>query len=170
MSVFLQPIYTQTVGSGGANAITFNNIPQSFTDLKVVISARSSGSFDASAVTLYPNAATGDGLQSGTELFANQNGTGSYRANNIFSDTLPGANVTANTFNNLEFYIPNYTSSNFKQIIVDGVTEANNTTMMRLCFTAGLWRSTSSITSLQLGLGSAFVQYSTFSLYGITKG
>ena len=169
----MQPIFTQTVGSSGAASVTFNNIPQYFTDLKVVISARSSGAFDATGMSIYPNASTSDGLSSTTELYYNQNGVGSYRvsgSSGTFNDVLPGANVTTNTFNSLEFYISNYSGSNYKSIIGDGVTEANNTTMMRLCLTAGLWRSTSAITSLQVGSGSAFVQYSTFSLYGITKG
>ena len=43
MSVFLQPIYTQTVGSGGASSIAFNNIPQTFTDLLIKMSVRASG-------------------------------------------------------------------------------------------------------------------------------
>jgi aspartate/tyrosine/aromatic aminotransferase len=39
----ITPIYTQTVGSGGALSIAFNNIPQFYTDLKVVISGRTTG-------------------------------------------------------------------------------------------------------------------------------
>jgi hypothetical protein len=44
MTIAMQPIYTQTVGSGGATSITFNSIPQTFTDLKLSISIRGADS------------------------------------------------------------------------------------------------------------------------------
>ena len=40
MSVFMQPIYTQTMGAVGAQSVTFNNIPQGFTDLVLEVSGR----------------------------------------------------------------------------------------------------------------------------------
>ena len=68
MTVFLQPIYTQTVGSGGASSITFNNIPQGFADLKLEISARTAGavtntdwvmSFNNDGASVYSSTQTG---------------------------------------------------------------------------------------------------------------
>ena len=43
MTIAMQPIYTQTVGAGGTTVISFNNIPQTFTDIQMVISARTNG-------------------------------------------------------------------------------------------------------------------------------
>ncbi len=79
-----------------------------------------------------------------------------------------GANATSNTFANAELYIPNYTSSNYKSASTDSVTE-NNATSALAIMTAGLWSNTAAITSITLTPDSAtnFVQYSTFSLYGL---
>jgi len=41
MTATKQLIQTVTVGSGGASSIDFTSIPQNFTDLQIVISARS---------------------------------------------------------------------------------------------------------------------------------
>ena len=86
---------------------------------------------------------------------------------------MPGAGSTANTFNNAEIYILNYTSSNYKQILLDNVAENNSaTTYIEQDLMAGLWQNSGSVTNFQFGTfnGGNFVQYSTFSLYGITKG
>ena len=40
MATTLNLISKQTVGSAGASSITFSNIPQTYTDLKVIISGR----------------------------------------------------------------------------------------------------------------------------------
>jgi hypothetical protein len=37
MTIAMQPIYTQTVGAGGAASVIFNNIPQTFTDPFAVV-------------------------------------------------------------------------------------------------------------------------------------
>ena len=171
MAIVMTPIYTQTVGAGGASSITFNNIPQIFTDLLVVASVRGNHAYDAGNIQIRPNAAL-DNLSSTTHIVGNQNGISSYRNTSTsgwFTGTLPGTTVTANTFASCQIYIPNYTSSNFKSAIIDSVSEANSTTAMRLELVAGLWRSTAAITSLQFAGDNQYVQHSTFSLYGIIR-
>jgi hypothetical protein len=87
----------------------------------------------------------------------------------------PGASVynlaTSNTFSNGEFYIPNYTSSVAKSLSGDSVTE-NNSAEATLMIHAGRWAGTSAITKIELFdlNGSNFMQYSSVTLYGITKG
>lgn len=167
----MQPIYTQTVGSGGATSITFNSIPQTFTDLKLSISIRGADS----ALTEPWIRFNGD---SGTNYsFTRAYGNGSSATSDRgTSNTVmvimvsSGTSYTANTFASNDIYIPNYTSSNYKSAISDTVTE-NNATLSFADLYAGLWRSTSAITSITIGPnGTGFAQYSTFSLYGITKG
>jgi hypothetical protein len=175
MSVFLQPIYTQTA-SGSAQTITFNNIPQGFTDLKVVFSIRSAISGSAQDyVQMRFNGVSSGSLYSDTRL----EGTGSSAASArdtsgnemYFAWAAPGANATANTFGNAEIYIPNYTSSNFKSVNMDYVNENNASAIQYIGLTAGLFRSTSAITSMTIGMGNAnFVSNSTISIYGITRG
>jgi hypothetical protein len=78
-----------------------------------------------------------------------------------------GTTATANTFASTEIYIPNYTSTTSKSVSIDGVTENNATTSYQT-FTAGLSTLSTAITSVSFGLGAGnFVQYSTFSLYGL---
>jgi hypothetical protein len=173
MSVFLQPIYTQTVGAGGAANISFNNIPQTFTDLKLVISARS----DTSGPSVYLQF-SGDGGSnySDTWLGGTGAGTTSVRLSSSafirFDSSGTGTDDTSNTFGNSEFYIPNYTSSNYKQIIYDSVKERNSGSGYNYAEVLGaaLWRNTNPITSIFLDIDGNFVQYSTVTLYGITKG
>jgi hypothetical protein len=176
MSVFLQPIYTQTVGAGGVSAITFNNIPQTFTDLKVLLSVRPSRTaqtWDSVGCIFNSDSA---GNYSSRLIYGGPSGAGSNFGSTTsglsFISYASSASATANTFGNGEIYIPNYTSANFKQVLGDSVAETNGTADWIMALSAGLWRSTSAITSLTVYpvSGGTFAQYSTASIYGITKG
>lgn len=170
----MQPIYTQTVGSGGAASITFNNIPQTFTDLMVVMSARESAAtpYSGTSVRLNNDASA---LYSIT-LLEGYGGVASSRTtsqNSLFPvPHIPGGTATADTFGNTQIYLPNYTGSNFKALILDSVSENNSsaTFFFQTGLSAGLYSSTSAITAFRCIASGTFVQYSTFSLYGITKG
>ena len=174
MSVFLQPIYTQTIGST-AGSITFNNIPQTFTDLKLVVSSRhnNAGPIDGSIIRLNGDSGTnysdtilyGTGTSVQTARY-----TGQTFAFYIADD---GNTATTNTFSNWELYIPNYRSAYWKQMMGDGLSENNTTTgdYIRQSFQSSVWRSTAAITSITVGgYAGNPQQYSSFSLYGITKG
>jgi hypothetical protein len=173
MSVFLQPIYTQTVGAGGAASITFNNIPQTFTDLKIVSSARcdgaSSGGFTIDAV--FNSIATG---YSFTTAVGTPTGPLSQRGTSQTSARIgrfATTTQTASTFASSQAYIPNYASANFKSIIVDASLESNDSTFFNNNLFAVLWSNTAAITSITLSpTTGTIVQHSTFTLYGITKG
>lgn len=170
MSVFLQPIYTQTVGASGVGSITFNNIPQTFTDLKLVTSSRSNASGTIDTVSFQFNGDTSSSY-SMTRLYGSGSSAASdrYTSNNGSPfDILDGSTAIANTFGNAEYYIPNYTSSNYKQFINDAVSE-NNTTASYQLLESGLWSKTNAITSIKISVGTYFVQYSTFTLYGILR-
>lgn len=167
MSVFLQPIYTQTVGSGGIGELSFTNIPQTFTDLKIVISARIANA--AVANTMYMGI---NGAYSGVSC-RYLAGNGSVGSSSVSTSQLIGdvsANSsTANTFGTIEVYIADYRSSNFKQYISDSVSE-NNATSAFTEMWAGLWSSTSAINALKFSASSTMMQYSTITIYGITRG
>jgi hypothetical protein len=173
MSVFLQPIYTQTVGAGNAGSITFNNIPQTFTDLYITVSTRENTVTGPTFVGqwLRFNGDTGSNY-SNTRIYGNGSSASSTRDSSqtlAFWGSTPTGSATANTFGNAGIYIPNYTGSNFKSGISDCVAE-NNATYAEQIPVAFLWRSTAAITSVTLLPQIAFSQYSTFTLYGITKG
>jgi hypothetical protein len=157
------------------SSVTFSNIPQSgYTDLQVVMSARTTTNGDSyGEVDLSFNGAPSGTAYSWRRLLGNGVTTGSTSGSNddainLFAP-ITGSGATASTFSNVSIYVPNYTSSNNKSVSVDAVTE-NNTTQAVATLYAGLWASSSAINSIVLTVtyGTAFAQYSTFSLYGVS--
>lgn len=169
----MQPIYTQTIGASPVSFISFNNIPQTFTDLKIVISGRMNSAYVGVEFYVLPNTDT-SAIYSSTWLYGYPTGSqSSGRQSNVTytpTQNATAANATANTFGNAEIYFPNYTGSNFKSYIADSVSPTNGTTGANVEIAAGLYRSTNPITNLYIPATGSWVQYSTFTLYGITKG
>lgn len=155
-------IASSTVGSGGAANIEFTSIPSTYTDLLLKVKVRMTSTYDLfwirfNGVTtnLSGRSLQGDGGSPASYIEApygrvNNNGT------------------TSNTFSSTDIYIPNYAGSNYKSVSVDSASE-NNSGSAYLTLGAGLWSSTSAITSIQIvpNGGDTFVQYSTAFLYGI---
>ena len=172
MAVTHKLIETVTVGSGGAASIEFGSIPQTYTDLVVKLSVRSTGSANTySYCTIYLNGST----TSNTMRYLA--GTGSAVSSGVESNkpyfVLVNANHTASVFNNTEMYIPNYTGSTNKSYSVDSVTE-NNATAAYQQLAACLFANTAAITTLtfyvadgNLTANQTFAQHSSVSLYGI---
>ena len=162
-----QLISSVTVGGTSVATMAFTSIPQTYTDLKVVISARNDGSPPGNILI---------GFNSSTANFTNKfiQGDGATVVSSNVAQMIgdmDGSGETANTFNNIEVYIPNYTSSNYKSFSSDSVNENNAATAYQQ-FTANLWSDTSAITSIQITNrtgGRLFVQYSTAYLYGISS-
>ena len=165
----LSLVSTVTVGAGGAASINFTGIAGTATDLLVVCSLRSNRSSVAEDGSLIS-------FNSSTSSFAYRALRGSGSSATSFTGTrligdVPASTATSNTFANQTIYIPNYAGSANKSYSVDSVSE-NNATAAWQYLIAGLWSNTSAITSLSITpeVGSAFVQYSTISLYTVTKG
>jgi hypothetical protein len=163
-------ISTATVGAGGASTISISSIPQTFTDLQIVISARSSfsGTEDFCRLTFNSTTSGYSGIYVRGTGSAAQSFT--IQTTNIRLD-VPAATSTANTFGNAQYYVPNYAGSTNKTVSVDYVTENNNSTAYQYLI-AGLWSNGAGITSVSIDSANAanFVQYSTMSIYGILKG
>jgi len=161
-------IETVTVGSGGQAAITFSSIPQTYTDLRIVTSCRSTASAVAVSKQIKFNGSSSN--LSSRRLFGSGSSTTSDSfASNLYIGIIPGATATASTFSNDLIYIPNYTGSTNKSVSADSVSENNATEAYQALF-AGLWSNTAAITSIELSLVSGnFAQYSTATLYGISK-
>jgi hypothetical protein len=166
-------IQTVTVGAGGAATISFTSIPQTYTDLRVVVSVRSDDAIRSyTDVGVQLNSiATGYYMK----LLYTNNGTSAASANSsdggnfTWGSEGTGATATANTFGNSEFYIPEYVGSKYKSILVNGAGE-QNAAATGLFISGGYVMSTEPITSITLNpsVGS-FVQYSTATLYGVFK-
>ena len=159
-------INSVTVGSGGSATMTFSSIPSTYTDLCLKISARADYSGDYIAFRLNPNGSTSNATS--RIIYGTGSSTASFTDTIIYANTT-AATATSNTFGSSEFYIPNYTSSSFKSISYDGVTENNATSVLTL-FSASLWSDTTAISSLTISTTTGnFAQYSTAYLYGISN-
>lgn len=164
-------IQTVTVGSGGAASIEFTSIPQTYTDLVIRVSTRSTDSGDNAFGLRFNGSSTA--AYSMRRLWGN--GASAFSGLSTSVNNMEGilgvnpSGSTASTFGNAEIYIPNYTSSNNKSVSIDAVNENNATTAYAELY-AGLWSNTSAITQVTLGyMTGNFVQYSTATLYGVTS-
>jgi hypothetical protein len=171
MPTTYKAIATVTVGSGGAANIEFTSIPGTYTDLLIKYSLRSDQAVDYNYAYMRINGVTTSSY-SYKGVYADSNTPGSYGTtnNNLIEMNLTvGANSTASTFSNGECYLPNYTSSSNKSISVDAVSEKNASTGVGLYLSAGLFSTSSAITSISIYASGSlkFVQYSTATLYGI---
>lgn len=166
-----------TVGAAGAANIDFTSIPGTYTDLLVKFSLRSTASdsggsnpSDArlsfnnstsgySEIMLYTdNATSANGASTSGSGFFNWAGTQNSNSN------------TANAFSNCEVYIPNYAGSANKSVSSDAIRENNATGGIQMRLFAGLWSNSAAITSVKLAPDYGnFAQYSTATLYGISK-
>lgn len=155
--------------NGSTGTLSFSNIPQTFTDLLLFVSGRTTWTTDTNdQIRIYLNGNTSSyahKLLLGTGSVTD--GDGSTTAPGVNAQTETGA-MTANTFSNDFIYIPNYTSSNYKIVSHQHVSE-NNATLAYSTLGATLWSNSSAITSLSISTfrGYDWAQYSTATLYGI---
>jgi hypothetical protein len=162
-------VSTVTVGAGGAASISFTGIPGSATDLVLLVSLRSTDESASSQISF--NSDTNNANYSRILLNGNGSAVSSAGGNNrgfFYSDL---SSFTSNTFSNGQLYVPNYSGSTNKSASIDTASE-NNATLAYAGIQAVTWANTSAITSITLttSLGGNFAQYSTASLYTITKG
>ena len=166
----MQLISAQTLTSASASVV-FSSIPQTFTDLKVVYSARNTDS--QAALYIRPNGSTSNLsarrlMADGTTVSSGTSGSTIY----VFS--LNDSTTTSNSYSNTEFYIPNYASTTVaKSISIDGTSETNASPGAGAFryLGAGLWNDTTAISSITLvpeGTG-IFAIGSSFYLYGISS-
>lgn len=155
-----------TLGSSQAS-IEFTSISSAYTDLLLKVSARSARSDNNDPLIIEFNGST-----TGYSMKALR-GTGSAAQSisdtSIWTGAIPASTATADTFGNVEIYIPNYLSTNPKSISADGVGENNATTAYSL-LSAGLWDIATdvAITSIKLyAQNGNLVQYTSAYLYGI---
>jgi hypothetical protein len=156
-------IATTTVGSGGAASIDFTSIPQTYTDLLLKLSVRSTQANIANTITVRFNGSSSN--------FTARLIEGSGASASSFTDTqgnignAQGTSSTASVFSSLDVYIPNYAGSTNKSYSADGATENNAATAYQT-MSAGLWSQTAAITQVGIYITN-LAQYSSASLYGI---
>lgn len=140
--------------------VTFSSIPQTYTDLRIIIVPKiTSGGLDM-FVTINSDTASN---YSYTQLYGTTSAQ-SYRASNQ-STGIAGATFASNdSMTTIDFF--NYSNTTtYKTHLVKHAAAGNSISLY-----VNLWRSTAAITSLKFSSGNpagTFTSGSTFSLYGI---
>jgi hypothetical protein len=159
---------TYTVGAGGDSSVSFSNIPQTYTDLHLVVSARDNRAtvLDSTSSIKFNDSTTGYSYR---VLYGS--GSSASSANySVYPTILQNSSgATSNTFSNCSIYIPNYTSPIYKSLSADSVDESNTSSGVYIWQVAGLWSNTSAINKITITPDTAnnYVQYTTFTLYGV---
>lgn len=162
-------IATGTV-TGSPFNIIFSSIPQTYTDLLIKISSRTTRTANVyDNLRLFIN--TTDANLSSRYLLS----TGTAIASNViggngFLVSAPATNgATANFYGNAEIYIPNYTTASAREIMYYGCAD-NRGTEARTGQTAISYTGSVAVTEIQLqGDNNVMVATSTATLYGIKK-
>jgi hypothetical protein len=158
-------IEAKTLGSA-TSSVTFTTIPQTYTDLLLRVSLRSSTAnfplylvFNSSS-PINVSSKFLEGSGSAASSYSDSTGLAGYTGRSI---------QTTDTFGSGDIYIPNYTSSNAKSFSSDTLNE-NNGTEAYMAMAALLWTGTAAITQIEVKkLTEDFVTNSTFYLYGISN-
>lgn len=152
--------------ASGVSSITFTSIPQTYTDLKILVSSRSNNASTYNAVSITLNSTSTGGS---IELYSIGSAVGSGTNGQPYTVYTNGTTTTASTFSNGEIYIPNYTSANRKVLASESVIANNATSTLQDIHTT-LHDLTSAITSITLTAAAGnFVSGTTFYLYGISN-
>lgn len=162
--------YIAKASPSGVAAFQFTSIPQNYTDLVILASARVTSASDITAMQANGNNSNYSSVY--YEGSGNTIGTGtaeiSYRMGYI-----NGTNH-ANMWSADIIHIFNYSNSNvYKTVISENRYPATkgSTQPFMTQFKAGLWKNTAAITSLTIGTanGGSYASGSTYTLYGIRK-
>jgi hypothetical protein len=168
-------IEAQTLGSNTSSIVlgSGGTIPQTYTDLLVVVSARSLRTEREDSVLFRYNGDSATNYRTAnlsafmTFLESTVNTT---RDHARAESCITAANATSNMFGNLDIYIPNYRSSVSKMSYAHGGAEHNGTETGRSIY-GSKWLGTGAITYITLttASGTNFITNSTFYLYGISN-
>jgi hypothetical protein len=168
MSSTYEPIATTTLGTSAAD-ITFTGISQSYTDLVVIVSARSVavGAEFAGFIRLGNGSIDTGSNYSRTRLLGNGATATSGRGSNITAlswDAIPGSTSASGTFCATIIQIMNYSNTTTNKTILIRSNEPNN----YVAAIVGLWRSTSAINQVRIyGDQGNLAVGTTCTLYGI---
>jgi hypothetical protein len=158
-------IETKTLASA-TTSLSFTSIPQTFTDLYVLVSSRNGAVQEHLTVAFNGSTAnfTGRFFTGSTSV-----ASGNYARylGNQMSSSSPG-----NTFSNGSVYITNYRVSSSKAVSSEISGWRGDTNVLIGTLTGNLWNNTAAITSMEFTneASSNISAGTTFSLYGITAG
>jgi hypothetical protein len=166
MTSAMELIESKTL-TASASSIEFINIPQDGTDLVFLFNLRldtANGGLRIKVNGSTANLSTRFLYGNGSSPFTGTDTT--------YIGTVNNSNQTANTFGNGGLYIPNYANTSSAKSFSADIIDENNATTAIQWITAGLFNSTTAISSLEFFGDAAgnFVAGSIISLYKVTKG
>jgi len=165
MAVTYESIATTTTTSASP-AITFTSIPQTFTDLILIVSVRANSTPTSFGTGIRFNSDTGTNY-SRTVTYGSGSSAVSFRDTNQTRFFVSSGPTAASTFNLIRLNITNYTSTSMYKSVLARNDDISDVTSM----SASVWRSTSAITSITVtpfdDNSTGFAVGSSFTLYGI---
>jgi hypothetical protein len=155
-----------TTTTTASPAVTFSGIPQTYTDLILVMSLRQNSTATSFGTGIRFNSDTGSNY-SRTVLYGAGAGAVAFRETNQTRFFCSTGGTIANQFNLIRLNIMNYVSStSYKSFAVINDDLADVASL-----SSGLWRSNNAITSLTItpydDNATGFATGCTFTLYGI---
>lgn len=158
MATTYEKIATTTLGSA-SSAIDFTSIGSTYTDLRLVITT-----FTSSATTMISRFNSDSGANYSSTYIA---GDGSSASSGRFTNktSLYAAKGLGSTPQLYTFDIFSYAGSTYKTCLFTEIADNNGSGYVD--YFAGLWRSTSAITSINLSCDTTFSAGTTATLYGI---
>jgi hypothetical protein len=160
-------VQTITVGPSGASSIQFTGIPQTGTDLLLLVSDKTNNTADAAGLYLTFNG----GLGGNDTILYGDYGNVRASSNGLGFAGYFQMSTGANVFGNKSIYVTNYAGSQQKMFSSEAVNELNTGFNIRMSISGTISPVTAAITSMLLSPGSGvnFVEHTTASLYIITK-
>ena len=163
-------IATVTVGSGGSSSVSFTSIPSTYKHLQIRAIARlNAAGTNGSGIMTY-NSDTNTNNYTYHEIVGNGASASAYGSaadsNQLIAFTA-NSSLTGN-FGAVVTDILDYANANkYKTMRNFGGYDNNGSGQIRL--NSGLWMNTAAISSITLtpNVGTGFVEYSQFALYGI---
>jgi hypothetical protein len=161
--------YTYTADGPQYNALAFSNIPQTYTDLVLIVNSKDQIPVTSSVYQPLTFNNDGGNNYSETQMAVSSGSFASSRWSNqniLQFMQQPGNNSPAGYFSINEIQIMNYSSTNiYKTVLVRN--NLNGTTNNQVRVIAGLWKGTAGITTVTVNGTWGYKTGSSISLYGI---
>lgn len=170
------PTYTyinKYTTSTGDTSVTFNSVPQTYSDLLIRMSVRDNANAAVHNIALKFN--NNSSSYNGTFFYSEGStaGAGATGRNDFAQGSYAMANTSrADSFSIIDAYVFDYTnSSRYKCITYDNALANNSLTSGGMNYWHSIWSNNAAITTVTITEidGAAFIANSTFYLYGISN-
>lgn len=161
----------QVITSGAATSVTFSAIPGTFTNLRVSFTGRSATAATSDPLLTQFNTDTANNYSYNFFVAAGTSaptaGTSS-SVGNILIGVLTGANSGANIAGSGNLLLNSYAQTTFAKTVTCNTGYQTTSTTSTYAGVSGQWNNTAAVTTIKFFLtsGAAFVNGSTFTLYG----